>query len=176
MRNAVLLFAALLALWACPVNAPDLTPIPEGSGGAARAAPVLLSSVNVADPQAEEQLIDGFYELENGAWRWTMRRFAVALQPLESGADSVFLEMRFTVPEIVAGRFGGAKIMAKVNGNELEPESFEGQGGFLYSQEVAASVLSGGPARVEFELENAVTAGEADLRELGIIVTSIALK
>ena len=32
------------------------------------------------------------------------------------------------------------------------------------------------PARVEFELENAIPAGEIDQRELGIIVTSIALK
>ena len=175
MRNAVLLLAVLPALWACPVNAPDLTPIQEEPGAAAA---VLLSSVNVADPQAEDQLLDGFHGLENGAWRWTMRRFAVALQPPppEAAPEPMFLEMRFTVPEIIARRFGGAKIMAKVNGRALAPESFEGQGEFLYSQEVSAAVPGGQPARVEFELENAVPTGEVDQRELGVIVTSIALQ
>ena len=175
MRNAVLLLAVLPALWACPVNAPDLTPIQEEPGAAAA---VLLSSVNVADPQAEDQLLDGFHGLENGAGRWTMRRFAVALQPppSEAAPEPMFLEMRFTVPEIIARRFGGAKIMAKVNGRALAPESFEGQGEFLYSQEVSAAVPGGQPARVEFELENAVPTGEVDQRELGVIVTSIALQ
>ncbi len=173
MRNAVLLLAALLVLWACPVNAPDLTPIREEAGGAET---VLLSSVNVADPKAEEQLIDGFHGLENGAWRWTAQRFAVALQPPGNHAGSSFLEMRFTVPEVIAQRFGGAKILARVNGSELAPESFAGQGEFVYSKEVSADVLGDEPARVEFEIENAVPAGEIDLRELGVIVTSIALK
>lgn len=171
MRNAVLLLTVLPAVCACPANAPDLTPIAEE---AADGAPVLLSAVNVADPKAEEQLLDGFYGLENGAWRWTMRRFAVALQPPASGAETLFLEMRFTIPEVIAERFGGARIAAAVNGGALETESFDGQGEFLYSKEVAAA--GGGPLRVEFELENAVPAGEVDPRELGVIVTSIALK
>ena len=173
MRNAALLLAVLPALCACPVNAPDLTPIEEAASGG---APVLLSSVNVADPKAEEQLLDGFYRLENGAWRWTMRRFAVALQSPESGAEPMFLEMRFTIPEVIAERFGGAKIAAAVNGGALGTESFEGQGEFLYSKQVAAAAAGGGALRVEFELENAVPAGEVDPRELGIVVNSIALK
>lgn len=173
MRNVVLLLPALLAAWACPANAPDLTPIQETFDGA---APTLLSSVNVADPRAADQMIDGFYGLENGSWRWAARRFVVALQPSENRVEPSFLEMRFTIPELIARRFSGAKILVKVNGNELEPESFEGQGEFFYSKEVPASVLSEEPARVEFELENAIPAGEIDQRELGVIVTSIALK
>ncbi len=84
--------------------------------------------------------------------------------------------MRFTIPECIAERFGGAKIPAKGNGGELTPESFQGQGEFLYSKEVSASVSSDEPARFEFELENTVSPGEIGQRELGIIVTSIVLK
>ena len=169
---AALLIAALLAAWACPVNAPDLTPMQEKIGGG---QPDFLSSVHVADPRVQHQLIDGFYELENGSWRWVARRFVVALQPPGKRSETVFLRMRFYVPKAIAQRFSGTKILVKVNGMELGAESFAGDGAFLYSKEVPSSALGGEPARVEFELENAVPAGEIDLRELGVIVTSITL-
>ncbi len=173
MRLTVFLILGLLALWGCPSNAPDLTPIEEQSDAG---EVVLLSSVNVADPRAQDQLIDGFYGLESGTWRWVAKRFVVALQPPETGTESAFLEMRFTIPEAISQRFSTTTINIRVNGNDLGPESFDADGDLMYSKEVPLSALSDEPARVEFELENAIPAGEVDQRELGIVVTSIALK
>lgn len=173
MRAIVVLIPTLLALWACPSNAPDLTPIEEQPGSA---EVVLLSSVNVADPKAQDQLIDGFYGLESGSWRWVAQRFVVALQPPESRTESAVLEMRFTIPEAIAQRFPTTTINVSVNGTDLGPESFDTPGDLMYSKEVPAAALSDEPARVEFMLENAIPAGEIDQRELALVVTSIALK
>ena len=45
------------------------------------------------DPPPVTQLVDGWHILENGAWRWTKRRFSIIVAP---GAQR--LNLKFTVP------------------------------------------------------------------------------
>jgi multidrug efflux pump subunit AcrB len=42
----------------------------------------LLTSVRMADPRGQIQLVRGFYSVEADAWRWAMKRFAVTLRQM----------------------------------------------------------------------------------------------
>src|SRR5262245_59471694 len=41
----------------------------------------LASMIHMGDPKVAPQLLKGFYNIEENAWRWTMGKFAVALRP-----------------------------------------------------------------------------------------------
>jgi hypothetical protein len=48
---------------------------------AGQEAPHMASTIHMGDPQTAAQLVSGFYGIEQNAWRWTGRRFSVALRP-----------------------------------------------------------------------------------------------
>lgn len=178
MRTLVLtavLSAALLSL-GCPANEPGI-PLEEEFGDE---LPIeLLSSVNVADPRAEEQLVKGFHGLEQRAWRWTEQEFAVLLQPPPAVAGRGYsLEARLTIPGIAIERLGPITIAAEVQGEALEPETYSQEAeGVLYVRELPAGLINGeNPVQITFRLDKAIRAGELDSRELGVIALSFALR
>jgi len=147
----------------------------------ARAAPVednspLESVVNVADPEDAEQLVAGFYDVENNAWRWTMGHFSATLRPPEdSSLNGAMLELKGDVPSAVLKRLGPISLSATINGHTLNSETFSRAGAFIYSREVPASVLSDPSARVDFTVDKALPPSSQDARELALVVTSIGL-
>lgn len=176
MRKLLFALAAAAVLTGCPTNAPNLaTPIEEDASG----APVeLTSSINVADPRAEDQFLRGFHQLEQGAWRWTERVFSLILAPPPpASSQAVSLEFRFTVPEVVFERVGAPlTLSATVNGTPVGAGSYDSPGEHFFAAEVPADALGDEPARVEFELDKAMPPSGADPRELGVVALSIALK
>lgn len=172
MPRAAVFFLALVLACACVQNEPGI-PIEEEDGAQAAA---LLSSVNVADPAAEPQLLRGFHGLEQQAWRWTERKFAVMLQPPPPG-QPVILNLSFTLPGVVTEAVGAVTLTARVNGREVGSETFPEPGeSRQFEAEVPEGLLTGEPAEVEFELDKAMPPGERDPRELGIIVFSISFQ
>lgn len=172
MPRAVPFVLALLLACACVQNEPGI-PIEEEGG----AEPLtLLSSVNAADPEAEPQLLRGFHGLEQNAWRWTERKFAVMLQPPPPG-QPVVLNLSFTLPGVVTEAVGGVRITARVNGQEIGSESFAEPGeSRQFEAMVPEGLLGSEPAEVEFELDKAMPPGDRDPRELGIIVFSVSFQ
>ena len=156
----------------CPRNEPG---VPVEETGAAPAA-TLLSSVNVADPQAEPQLLRGFHGLEQRAWRWTERKFAVMLQPPPPG-QPVVLNLTFTLPAVVTEAVGGVKLTARVNGQEIGSQAYAKAGeNQQFEAAVPEGMLTAQPAEVEFELDKAMPPSERDARELALVVSSIAFQ
>ena len=169
----VLLLILAVVLCGCPSNEPQLAiPIEEESDV------VVLSTVNVADPRAEDQLLEGFHGVEQRAWRWVAKQFSVALQPpAVDGEQLVSLDLKFTVPDVVIDTVGAITLNAKVNGHDLGSETYTEPGQhFLFTREIPAGVLTGQTARADFEVDEAMGPGEQDTRELAVIVSSIALK
>ena len=163
---------AALALAACPKNEPGI-PIEEEPGAA---TVELLSNVNVADPQAEPQLLRGFHGLEQRAWRWTERKFGVMLQPPPPGPP-VVLNLTFTLPGVVTEAVGPVTITARVNGQEIGSQTFADPGeNKQFEAKAPEGLLTDKPAEVEFELDKAMKPGGQDPRELGIIVFSVAFQ
>jgi hypothetical protein len=136
----------------------------------------LASVVNVADPRAAVQLVRGFHNLENNAWRWTMKNFTVTLRPPAGSAQSgAQLELKFALPDVVFSREGAVTLRARVNGIELGPETYSKAGEATYTRDVPASVLGRDAVSFDFSANKGIPPSDNDSRELSIIVTSIGL-
>ncbi len=163
---SLVLAALLLATAACKRSQPraDAT-IEEG--------PVLQTMLQMGDPNAAPQLIRGFYEVEAGAWRWTMGKFAVTLSPPPQAAThGARLTVMLVVPEPVIRKLGAVTLSAGVDGVALPGETYAKAGQYVYSREVPAQSLAKRAVTVDFALDKFLPPGEADQRELGLVVTA----
>ena len=178
-RLLALLLASLLLL-ACPSNEPELAQPPQSEteeSAAVTPSGELLSSVHMGDPAAEAQLLEGFYGLEQGVWRWTAKKFVVAVEAPAGAAQGTQLEFKFTLPEAVIGRLNSVTLTARVNGADVGSQTYDQAGELVFEKPVPAEAFEGGgAAKVEFELDKALPPTEADKRELGLVAISVALK
>ncbi len=136
----------------------------------------LLSVVTVSDPAGSAQLVKGFYALEGNAWRWTARKFSVALKP-PPGADQngARLSMKLTVPEGGFKQTGPITVSASVNGLALTPEAYSQPGDYTYTRDVPAAALKGDAVAVDFSADKGFTP-PGDARDLALIAVSIGLQ
>lgn len=141
------------------------------------AVPELAPMVHAADPKGAFQLVRGFHEIEQNAWRWTMREFVVTLRPPAQAAEKgAVLRLKFTVPEPVIAKLKAITLAARVGGASLVPETYSKPGDYVYTRDVPASALAGDVVSVEFSLDKAIPPSPADQRELGVVVTSVGLE
>lgn len=141
------------------------------------AAPAMASMVNVADPRTSTQLLKGFYDIEQNAWRWTMKKFSVTLRPpLNAPQHGASLVVKFAIPDAVMSRLKSMTLSATVNGASIAPETYTTAGDHTYSKDVPASALNTDAVTADFTLDKALPSGTVDERELGIVVTSIGFE
>jgi hypothetical protein len=134
----------------------------------------LSTFVHVADPRAVSQLGSGFYDVEQGSWRWTGKKFSVLLAVPENAAQKkISLVFKLAVPEPVIQQLKSVTLSAAVNGTPLKPETYRKPGEYVFTRDVDAKVLGGASAQVEFSLDKALAPGANDSRELGLVATSI---
>ena len=144
--------------------------VDEGSGQ-------LTSRVNVANPSTAIQLVRGFHDIENGAWRWTMGKFAVTLHPPKGASEKgANLGLKFVLPESILARHKSITLSATVNGTLLEAATYTTAGEHEFKKAVPAAALKGEAIPIEFSLDKFIAAGTLDLRELGIVVSVIGLE
>jgi len=137
----------------------------------------LKSVVNMSDPRAAVQLVNGFYDIEFNAWRWTAGKFAVNLRPVAGSAqDGAKLVMRFSAPRPVLERLHSVTVTAKTGAADLGSETYTKAGEYVFTKAVPAATLAGDSVVFAFTLDKALTPGTVDQRELGLIVTSIGLE
>jgi len=165
-----LAFAALLwAPLACKHKKPAVQQIvPEATR--------VPTTVQLGDPRVAGQLISGFYDIENGAWRWTAKQFAVELgTPLGASGRGATLELHFTIPPVVIEKNPAITLSASVDGNVLPPETYTKPGEYVFKKDVPASLMAPDTVRVAFELDKTISPGGADSRVLGVIATKAGL-
>ncbi len=137
----------------------------------------LATMVNAADARTSAQLVRGFYDVEQNAWRWTGPSFAAKLRtPSTAAQKGAMLELKFTVPEVVTQKVGAVTLSASVNGQKLTPETYPKSGEYTYSRDIPASALQGESATVEFTLDKYMPGTAQDVRDLGVIVTMIGFE
>lgn len=137
----------------------------------------LLAELPMAHPDAPQQLLRGFHEVEQGAWRWTMRRFSLVLQVPESATDKgIRLRLDLTVPEPVLRSRPEVTLSATAGGAPLAPETYRQPGDYAYLRHVRGLVPSQSAVRLDFELDHAIPPSPSDPRELGIVVRSVRLE
>lgn len=157
----------------CKRGEPDLTAYTEEEAPSALAS----SGVQVADPRAAPQLISGWWDVENHAWRWTARKFAVVLRaPLGAARHGATLRFRFTLPDVVFSHFKAVTLSPSVEGAPLAPETYREPGPRVYARDVPSNLLSAHSVRIDFELDHAFSPGNGDPRELGLIADRLGLE
>jgi len=137
----------------------------------------LLSVVSVADPRAEPQLVKGFHNIEQNAWRWTAGSFAARLRPPAGASDrGAMLVFKFSIPENVIQKFQTIQLKATVEGVALPAQTYSKPGDQVYSQSVPAAALLTDAATVQFELDKFIPAGALEARELGVVAHMIGFE
>ncbi len=145
--------------------------------GAATAGTPMASTVRMNDARVAGQLVSGFYGIENGAWRWTGKQFTVALAtPAGAAQRGAVLELKLTVPPVTIEKLQSVALSGSVNGSTLAAETYSQPGQYSYRREIPAAALTGDPTKIAFQLDKAIAPSGADLRELGIIVSSAGLR
>lgn len=139
-------------------------------------APRLASLVHMGDRTMANQLASGFYDIESGAWRWTMQQFAVNLRPpAHSAQQGAVLELHLTVPPPSIRKLGSITLSAAIGGSVLAPETYSKAGEYTYRRDVPANLLGGDAVRIDFQLDKAMPPDDVDKRELGIVTSSVSL-
>lgn len=169
---------ALVVFWGCPSNAPESAiPLPEEEPAAG--AVQLLSVIHVAQPEASDHLLSGFHGLEQRAWRWTEGTFAVLLEPPPPvPMHTPELELIFSLPQVVLDAVGAPiSISATIDGQELEPQTFDAAGeNLIYKRPIPEGALGAEPVRVEFTIDKPMPPSDRDPRELGVIAVQIGIQ
>ena len=147
------------------------------TGAAAEQPARLESEVAVGNPRAAVQLLKGFYGIEAGSWRWTGKQFSAILRtPPGASQNGAQLEFRFTVPDPVIAKLRTVTLAAAIGGAIFPAQTYSRPGDYVYSAAVPAEQLSGEAVTVNFQLDNAIPPNPPELRELGVVAHSIALK
>lgn len=130
--------------------------------------------VSVADAKLASQLVSGFYALENDAWRWTAPKFSFDLQaPFGASQRGAILFIRGSVPPVAVEKLGGQSVACEVGTESLAPEKLTRVGPFALIRDV--SPFDGTIVTVHCNVDPFLAPGANDKRELGVIVSSMAL-
>jgi hypothetical protein len=134
------------------------------------------TTVHMGDPRAAGQVVSGFYDIEDGAWRWTGKQFVVELgTPLGAAGRGATLELQFSIPPVVIQKNPSITLSASVDGNLLPSETYTKPGDYVYKKDVPASLMSAESVKVAFEVDKTMTPGGADSRVLGVVATTASL-
>lgn len=135
------------------------------------------SVVNMGNRTSAFQLISGFYMIEDGRYRWTMKDFSVALAlPPASDKNGARLLLTLFVPKQHINLLGPITLQAEMNGVQLQPQTFTKDGEFTYIRDVPPSAARTHLLPVRFTLNKAAAPTKTEDRELGIVVTRAALE
>jgi hypothetical protein len=140
--------------------------------------PQLASIVHTGDPHSDAQLVTGFYNIEQRAWRWTAQRFSVVLRPPAGGAQrGATLTMQLSIPDGVIAKLKTISLSGTIGTTPLPSETYTQPGPYTYTCDVPASLLASDALRIDFQLDKSLAPGAVgDQRELGVIISSVGLE
>jgi hypothetical protein len=167
----VLVFAGTLAFSACKSERSRATvqnEEPKETAG-------LLSVVRMNDPAVQNQLLNGFYGIENSSWRWTAGGFSVLLRtPPGSAQRGASLDLALSIPDPVIRKLRQLKLTASTNGTVLNSAGYNAPGQYHFSADVPPAMLGADSTRIDFALDKTMQP-DGDKRVLGIVADSVAL-
>lgn len=139
-------------------------------------AQLLASTIYAGDPNVTSHFAKGFYDVEQGAWRWTNKEFAVDLSPpLHSDQKGAQLMMKLAIPDAVIQKLTSVQLSASIQGFKLEPQTYTKAGQYTYTRDVPADKLQSDVVRIDFALDHTLPPTPTDRRQLGIIVSEVGL-
>ena len=131
-------------------------------------------TIKAGDPTRSDQLVKGFYGIEQGVWRWAAKEFVIALAAAKNPKPVLRLDV--AVPKTLLDQIGGSTTLhARVGGVELAPQTFTAEGNFTYQRDLPA-MTEAGVVEIIFSMDKALAASSADPRELGLIVLGASIR
>jgi hypothetical protein len=166
-----------------PVSEAKPAAVPSPVETAAVAPPVVsaappppAATVLVSETATAPQLVEGFYGVEDGSWRWTSKHFAVDLGvPPEAKKNGAALHFSLTVPEVALKANPALALSASIGETLILAAKYKKAGAYEFVGDVPATALQADHVRVDFTLDKSFSPGGADTRDLGVISHSIAL-
>ena len=136
-----------------------------------------VSKIEPADRATANQLLSGFWWVENESWRWTAREFAVSLLPPDRAEiDGATLYLHLYIPQSQIDALGPMTLSAEVDGRPLEQEVFSKGGTYIYTRVIPKDLLATSILPVKFCFDKALSPVKSDGRELAAIVNGIELQ
>jgi hypothetical protein len=133
--------------------------------------------LGTTDPRAALQLTKGFYEVENGGWRWSSKDFSAALRPPANAAQKgATLVLKFTVVDASIAKLGALSLSAKAGDTQCATQRYDKAGPYEFHCDVPASSLTGALIPVDFSLDKVLPATETDQRTLGLVVAMVGFE
>ena len=99
-----------------------------------------------------------------------------ASPPPKAAERGATLVLRLMVPDPIANKLAPIKLSASVEGVALPEETLTKSGEAVYSREVPARALAKSVVSVDFALDKSLPPGDADRRELGVVVTTVGFE
>lgn len=133
--------------------------------------------VSMADESLAPQLLRGFHAVEQGGWRWTESKFAVALKPpRHASSNGATLELKCSLPETVLARDREVNVAASIDGIPLPAAKITASGIQELRWKVPPDALRGkSGVTAEFAVSPFLPPSDTDRRELGLIVHTAGL-
>jgi len=132
--------------------------------------------LQMGDAATGGRLLNGFYAIENNAWRWTAGSFSVVLDvPEGANRKGAVLYFSFAAPDTLIAVEKDVTLTASAGGSRIGVRKYTAAGPFVFKAEVPASALSGTSVTVRFDLDKHAPPGPVEKRPLGVIATSIRL-
>jgi hypothetical protein len=123
-----------------------------------------LSDLPMNAPQAEQQLVSGVYQLEDGKWRWMGQTAVILLKPL---AEPGVVSVQFAIPEQAPAR----AVSLDVNGQRVASQTYAGPGRYVLSS--GPLTLEGESATVTIRVDRTFSV-PGDPRQLGVILVQVS--
>ena len=136
----------------------------------------LVPLIKMGDANASDQLLNGFYGIESGSWRWTSGHFSVVLAVPPGVKNGATVTLSLFVPDPVIQRLKSIALTASVAGQALNSSQYSASGPNSFTADVPAGLLTKDTVKVDFALDKSLPPGAlGDKRELGIIANSVGL-
>ncbi len=134
----------------------------------------LGSTLSMGDASVSKQL-SGFYQIENGSWRWTSRTFAVIMATPHATNQHAELLVQLSIPDALIQKLGAITLSARLGDHLLPTETYAKAGDFAFRRDLPTAWLAPPTVRIDFSLDKALPPSSADGRELGIVVRTVAI-
>jgi|RhiMethySRZTD1v2_1073278.scaffolds.fasta_scaffold04075_14 hypothetical protein len=176
-RRVALAALAIAALAACGRKTePPKTDQPANATAKA-ASGALSSSLSMANPSSSQQLVAGFYAIEDSAWRWTAKRFVAKLAaPANAGTGGATLRFKFALPEVALKEYEKLGISCSAGSVQIPVQYFDTAGQHEFKAAIPPTAFQGSAVDLTFTLDKSLPPSSTDKRELGVIALQLALE
>ena len=123
----------------------------------------VLSDLPMNAPEAEQQIVSGVYQLENGQWRWMGKEAVILLKPPPKASP---LWVRFVIPDVAPARH----VEVALNDRLAVSEDYPVPGS--YTIKSPPWTLVGDSVKVTISVDKTFST-QSDRRALGIILTAV---